>query len=71
MTLGDPTLAHIKEPGGFRRNFVVNRATEQGLEPPPVMRNVIDFLFFYGHFVSRIHSNESYGSLCLFRLEKI
>ncbi|ORX40275.1 transmembrane amino acid transporter protein-domain-containing protein [Kockovaella imperatae] len=49
-SLGDPTLAHIKEPGGFRRNFVVNRAQEQGLEPPPVMRNVIDFLFYYGHF---------------------
>ena len=49
----DPTLAHIKEPGGFRRNFIVNRAQEQGLEAPPVVRNVIDFLFLYGHFVSR------------------
>jgi hypothetical protein len=50
----DPTLAHIKEPGGFRRNFVVNRAQEQGLEAPPIVRNVIDFLFLYGHFVSSI-----------------
>jgi hypothetical protein len=48
----DPSLAHIKEPGGFRRNFVVNRAQEQGLEAPTVLRNVIDFLFLYGHFVS-------------------
>ncbi|WVQ72930.1 hypothetical protein IAR50_002492 [Cryptococcus sp. DSM 104548] len=46
----DPSLAHIKEPGGFRRNFVVNRAQEQGLEAPDMVRNVIDFLFLYGHF---------------------
>ncbi|WVF69259.1 hypothetical protein IAT40_004035 [Kwoniella sp. CBS 6097] len=46
----DPTLAHIKEPGGFRRNFVVNRAQEQGLEAPTMVRNVVDFLFLYGHF---------------------
>jgi hypothetical protein len=30
----------------------VNRAQEQGLEAPTVLRNVIDFLFLYGHFVS-------------------
>ncbi|WVO15887.1 hypothetical protein L204_103552 [Cryptococcus depauperatus] len=46
----DPSLAHIKEPGGFRRNFVVNRAQEQGLAAPNMLRNVIDFLFIYGHF---------------------
>lgn len=51
----DPSLAHIREPGGFRRNFVVNRAQEQGLEPPTLVRNVVDFLFLYGHFVS-VHS---------------
>ncbi|OCF62271.1 solute carrier family 36 (proton-coupled amino acid transporter) [Kwoniella mangroviensis CBS 10435] len=46
----DPTLAHIKEPGGFRRNFVSTRAAEQGLEAPNMVRNVVDFLFLYGHF---------------------
>ncbi|WVR06160.1 hypothetical protein IAU60_003190 [Kwoniella sp. DSM 27419] len=46
----DPTLAHIKEPGGFRRNFVSTRAQEQGLEAPTMVRNVVDFLFLYGHF---------------------
>lgn len=30
----------------------MNRAQEQGVEPPTVVRNVIDFLFLYGHFVS-------------------
>lgn len=51
-TMLDSSLVHIREPGGFRRNFVVNRAQEQGLEPPSVVRNVVDFLFLYGHFVS-------------------
>nr|XP_019045887.1 solute carrier family 36 (proton-coupled amino acid transporter) [Kwoniella bestiolae CBS 10118]OCF24817.1 solute carrier family 36 (proton-coupled amino acid transporter) [Kwoniella bestiolae CBS 10118] len=46
----DPTLAHIKEPGGFRRNFVSTKAAEQGLEAPNMVRNVVDFLFLYGHF---------------------
>lgn len=31
---------------------MVSRAQEQGLERPTVMRNVVDFLFLYGHFVS-------------------
>lgn len=48
----DSSLVHIREPGGFRRNFVVNRAHERGEEPPSVVRNVVDFLFLYGHFVS-------------------
>jgi proton-coupled amino acid transporter len=47
-----PEFANIKEPGGFRRNFVVNRALEQGEEPPTMVRNVVDFLYLYGHFVS-------------------
>ncbi|KAL7424323.1 hypothetical protein Q5752_000005 [Cryptotrichosporon argae] len=46
----EPTLAHIKEPGGFRRNFVVARAQERGEAEPVMLRNVIDFLFLYGHF---------------------
>ncbi|KAL1408401.1 hypothetical protein Q8F55_005213 [Vanrija albida] len=46
----DPTLQHIKEPGGFRRNFVSARAAERGDDAPPMVRNVIDFLYLYGHF---------------------
>ncbi|WOO77782.1 Vacuolar amino acid transporter 3 [Vanrija pseudolonga] len=46
----DPTMQHIKEPGGFRRNFVSARAAERGDEAPPMVRNVIDFLYLYGHF---------------------
>lgn len=29
---------------------MVNRAQEQGQAPPTVIRNVVDFLFLYGHF---------------------
>ncbi|EJT51136.1 hypothetical protein A1Q1_07600 [Trichosporon asahii var. asahii CBS 2479] len=46
----DPQLAQMKEPGGFRRNFVVARAQERGVEEPPMIRNFVDFLFLYGHF---------------------
>lgn len=41
----------MKEPGGFRRNFLSARAQERGEEEPPMIRNVVDFLFLYGHFV--------------------
>ncbi|CED83639.1 vacuolar amino acid transporter 3 [Phaffia rhodozyma] len=43
-------VAQIKEPGGFRRDFIHARARERGEENPRVLRNVIDFLFLYGHF---------------------
>lgn len=49
-TILDPHLARIKEPGGFRRSFLANRAQEQGLEAPTMVRNVVDFLYLYGHF---------------------
>lgn len=44
----------MKEPGGFRRNFLTSRANERGIEGPPMLRNVIDFLYLYGHFVSSV-----------------
>jgi proton-coupled amino acid transporter len=47
----DPTLARLKGPGGFRRHFVVDKATRQGREPPHWMtRTFVDFLALYGHF---------------------
>ncbi|KAJ7592845.1 vacuolar amino acid transporter 4 [Mycena floridula] len=47
----DPVFEHIHEPGGFRRNYVLLRANEQGLEEPRVLvNNFIDFLFIFGHF---------------------
>ncbi|KAI5450432.1 hypothetical protein NCC49_003055 [Naganishia albida] len=46
----DPSLAHIHEPGGFRRQFIINSARERGQEAPRVLRSFVDFLYLYGHF---------------------
>jgi proton-coupled amino acid transporter len=46
----DPTFEHIHEPGGFRRNYLLLRANEQGIEEPRILNNFIDFLFIFGHF---------------------
>lgn len=40
----------IKQPGGFRRSFVLNQAAEQGKPAPRAMRSFVDFLMLYGHF---------------------
>ncbi|GAA5803803.1 hypothetical protein HPULCUR_009288 [Helicostylum pulchrum] len=47
----DPALARLKDPGGFRRHFVVDKAAKQGRKPPHWMtRTFVDFLALYGHF---------------------
>ncbi|KAL1740128.1 transmembrane amino acid transporter protein-domain-containing protein [Schizophyllum fasciatum] len=46
----DPSFDHIHEPGGFRRNFLKLKATEQGVDHPTFVNNFIDFLFIFGHF---------------------
>ncbi|UZJ53153.1 hypothetical protein CBS101457_002473 [Exobasidium rhododendri] len=48
----DPDLdtSAIKEPGGFRRFFILNQAAEQGRPPPRALRSFVDFLSLYGHF---------------------
>ncbi|EMD34028.1 hypothetical protein CERSUDRAFT_141455 [Gelatoporia subvermispora B] len=43
-------VAHLREPGGFRRHFLFRRAHAAGTEPPPVSRNFIEFLYLFGHF---------------------
>jgi hypothetical protein len=49
----DPAFEHIHEPGGFRRNYVLLQANEQGAEPQ-ILNNFIDFLLLFGHFVSSL-----------------
>ncbi|KAK7031269.1 hypothetical protein VNI00_013520 [Paramarasmius palmivorus] len=44
----DPTFEHIHEPGGFRRNYVLLRANEQGADEPRMLNNFIDFLYLLG-----------------------
>lgn len=48
----DPAFEHIHEPGGFRRNYVLLKASEQGIEQPQIASNFVDFLYLFGHFVS-------------------
>jgi proton-coupled amino acid transporter len=48
----DPAFEHIHEPGGFRRNYLLLRADEQGDSVPPMTETFIDFLTLFGHFVS-------------------
>ncbi|KAJ6545038.1 vacuolar amino acid transporter 4 [Mycena vulgaris] len=49
-TTPDPAFEHIHEPGGFRRNYVIMRATERGEEEPRILNNFIEFLYIFGHF---------------------
>jgi proton-coupled amino acid transporter len=49
--ISDPALANLKEPGGFRRHFVFDRAAKKGMAPPSFLtRSFVDFLALYGHF---------------------
>ncbi|KAI8337149.1 transmembrane amino acid transporter protein-domain-containing protein [Chlamydoabsidia padenii] len=47
----DPALARLKDPGGFRRHYVLDKAARQGKAPPHWMtRTFVEFLALYGHF---------------------
>jgi proton-coupled amino acid transporter len=50
----NPVIEQLHQPGGFRRNYVLQRANEQGLGEPTVSNNFIEFLYLFGHFVSHI-----------------
>ena len=54
-----PTFEHIHEPGGFRRNFLFMKAKQNGEEEPQMLRNFIEFLYIFGHFVRAISSSLS------------
>lgn len=45
-----PAFEHIHEPGGFRRNYLLLKASEQGVDQPPILTNFVDFLYLFGHF---------------------
>ncbi|KAF9223706.1 amino acid transporter [Gyrodon lividus] len=46
----NPAFEHIHEPGGFRRNYVLLQANEQGVDERRTTNNFIDFLYIYGQF---------------------
>ena len=57
-----PAFEHIREPGGFRRNYLLLRAEDQDFGDleygngengrTRMLNNFIDFLYMFGHFVS-------------------
>ncbi|KDQ57087.1 hypothetical protein JAAARDRAFT_35689 [Jaapia argillacea MUCL 33604] len=49
-TAPDPAFQRIHEPGGFRRNYVLLKADQDGVEHPRIIRSFIDFLYVFGHF---------------------
>ncbi|KAI8344933.1 transmembrane amino acid transporter protein-domain-containing protein [Blakeslea trispora] len=47
----DPALQNLRDPGGFRRHFVFDRAAKKGRRPPGwITHSFVDFLTLYGHF---------------------
>ena len=40
----------LKQPGGFRRSYVMAQAAEQGKPPPRALKSFVEFLMLYGHF---------------------
>ena len=47
----DLSLQSLKQPGGFRRHYVLSKAAQQGKKPPNfVTSSFVEFLCLYGHF---------------------
>lgn len=40
----------LKQPGGFRRSYILTQAAEQGKPPPRALKSFVEFLMLYGHF---------------------
>jgi proton-coupled amino acid transporter len=50
-TRRESTASDINIPGGFRREFLINKSLQQNKSPPNFLtKNFIEFLSIYGHF---------------------
>ncbi|KAI8375654.1 transmembrane amino acid transporter protein-domain-containing protein [Choanephora cucurbitarum] len=59
----DTSLQSLKQPGGFRRHYVLTRAAKQGKRPPNfVTSSFVEFLCLYGHFGGENLSDEESSS---------
>jgi proton-coupled amino acid transporter len=59
----DLSLQSLKQPGGFRRHYVLSKAAEQGKRPPNfVTSSFVEFLCLYGHFGGENLSDEEESS---------
>ncbi|KAG1184922.1 hypothetical protein G6F36_007332 [Rhizopus arrhizus] len=55
----DPALVNLKDPGGFRRHFIIKKAAKKGRKPPSwITHTFVDFLALYGHFGGEDLSDE-------------
>ncbi|KAK6201489.1 transmembrane amino acid transporter protein-domain-containing protein [Scheffersomyces amazonensis] len=58
-TRRESTASDINVPGGFRREFIINRSLRNNEEPPNFLtRNFIEFLSIYGHFAGENFSDD-------------
>ncbi|CEG71869.1 hypothetical protein RMATCC62417_07528 [Rhizopus microsporus] len=61
--LVDVSLQSLKQPGGFRRHYVLSKAAKQGKKPPNfVTSSFVEFLCLYGHFGGENLSDEDSSS---------
>ncbi|KAK6455112.1 transmembrane amino acid transporter protein-domain-containing protein [Scheffersomyces xylosifermentans] len=56
----ESTASDINVPGGFRREFLINKSLRNNEEPPNFLTsNFIEFLSIYGHFAGEDFSDDS------------
>lgn len=54
------TASDINVPGGFRREFLINKSLKENKRPPNFLsRNFVEFLSIYGHFAGEDMDDES------------
>lgn len=54
-----PNARELREPGGFRRHFLTNKAKREGKKPPNFLTvNFIDFLVLYGFYGGDVYPSD-------------
>lgn len=58
-TRRESTASDINVPGGFRREFLINKAVQENATPPNFLTaNFVEFLSIYGHFAGEDFSDD-------------
>lgn len=61
-TRRESTASDINVPGGFRREFLINRSIRNNEEPPNFLtKNFVEFLSIYGHFAGEDFTDDEGG----------
>lgn len=57
----ESTASDINVPGGFRREFLINKLLQQNRAPPNFLtRNFVEFLSIYGHFAGEDFDDDDF-----------